>query len=83
MAKNGMALGGIGAGSVEIAQNGELRNGTSATWANGEARMCGNRKSYMITTPILLPFTVRAKLAGKEPVVVDFVMTGTTANFGH
>ena len=76
--KNGMALGGIGAGSVEICQN-----GTSVTWENGEARMCGNRKSYMITTPMCCRLRFVPSLQERHLLYADFVMTGTTANFGH
>lgn len=43
-------------------------NGTSATWANGEAGCAETEKLYDYDAHVL-PFTVRAKLAGKEPVV--------------
>ena len=58
-------------------------NGTSATWANGEARMCGNRKSYMITTSMCCRLQFAPSLQEKSLLYADFVMTGTTANFGH
>ena len=81
--KNGMALGGIGAGSVEICQNGELREWDICNMANGEARMCGNRKSYMITTPMCCRLRFVPSLQERSRLYADFVMTGTTANFGH
>ena len=67
--KNGMALGGIGAGSVEICQNGELREWdicNMGKWGSPDVRK--QKKLYDYDAHVL-PFTVRAKLAGKEPVV--------------
>ena len=67
--KNGMALGGIGAGSVEICQNGELREWdicNMGKWGSPDVRK--QKKLYDYDVHVL-PFTVRAKLAGKEPVV--------------
>ncbi|MBD9156000.1 MAG: tRNA 4-thiouridine(8) synthase ThiI, partial [Lachnospiraceae bacterium] len=67
--KNGMALGGIGAGSVEICQNGELREWdicNMGKWGSPDVRK--QKKIYDYDAHVL-PFTVRAKLAGKEPVV--------------
>ena len=67
--KNGMALGGIGAGSVEICQNGELREWdicNMGKWGSPDVRK--QKKLYDYDAHVL-PFTVRAKLAGKAPVV--------------
>ena len=69
--KNGMALGGgeIGAGSVEICQNGELREWdicNMGKWGSPDVRK--QKKLYDYDAHVL-PFTVRAKLAGREPVV--------------
>lgn len=67
--KNGMALGGIGAGSVEICQNGELPGmGHLQHGQMGKPDVRKQKKLYDYDAHVL-PFTVRAKLAGKEPVV--------------
>ncbi len=81
--KNGMALGGIGAGSVEICQNGELREWdicNMGKWGSPDVRK--QKKLYDYDAHVL-PFTVRAGCGKGARLYAYFVMTGTTANFGH
>ena len=76
--KNGMALGGIGAGSVEICQNGELREWdicNMGKWGSPDVRK--QKKLYDYDAHVLPSLQERSRL------YADFVMTGTTANFGH
>ena len=59
--KNGMALGGIGAGSVEICQNGELREWdicNMGKWGSPDVRK--QKKLYAVSyTHLTLPTTER------------------------
>ena len=68
---HGMALGGIGTGSVEIRQNGSLEDWeifNLGLWAasDPEKHNKGNLPEY---DQDVLPFYVRAKQEGREPVV--------------
>ena len=82
--KNGMALGGIGAGSVEICQNGELREWdicNMGKWGSPDVRK--QKKLYDYVTPMCCRLRFVPSLQERSRLYADFVMTGTTANFGH
>lgn len=68
---NGMALGGIGTGTVEIRQNGCLEDWeifNLGLWAAAEPEKNG-KKELPDYDYDLLPFYIRTKEPGKEPVV--------------
>ena len=50
---------------------------------HGQMGKPGNRKSYMITTSMCCRLQFAPSLQEKSLLYADFVMTGTTANFGH
>ena len=68
---HGMALGGIGTGSVEIRQNGSLEDWeifNLGLWASVDPKK-HNKAELPEYDQDVLPFYVRTKQCGKEPVV--------------